>query len=64
MWAFVASPAHVKAMTNTTDYATAGRVEHWEATADEVLALTWETAIARLNLQANSPVFGAEDRLE
>ena len=64
MWAFVASPAHVKAMTNTMDYATAGRVEHWEATAEEVEALTWESAMARLNQVDNSPVFPKDDLVE
>lgn len=49
MYKFVMSGAHATAMGQTTDLSITGRVTHWTATADEVKALTWDVARAKLD---------------
>lgn len=57
MYKFVASGAHATAMASTQDISYTGRVTHWTATADEVNALTWETAMARIAEVPASPLY-------
>lgn len=48
MYKLVTSEAHAKAMGMTTDLSYTGRVTHWNATADEANAYTWEVARAKI----------------
>ena len=49
MYNFVASGAHVVAVEENNNVSEAGRVVHWEASVDEVNALTWDVAKAKLS---------------
>lgn len=57
MYAFVGSDAHLEAMSQTTDVSVTGRVTHWTATAEEVEALDWDVARAKLDLVEPSNVY-------
>jgi heme-degrading monooxygenase HmoA len=48
LYAFVGSGAHVEAMQKTGELSFTGRTTNWEATSDEVLALTWDVARGKL----------------
>ncbi len=48
MYAFVGSGAHAQAMTQVNELALTGRVTHWTATAEEVNALDWPTAMDKI----------------
>jgi heme-degrading monooxygenase HmoA len=57
MYKLVASEAHAKAMSMTTDLSYTGRVTHWTATADEANAYTWDVARAKISDVAPSAVY-------
>lgn len=57
MYAFVGSGAHATAMGLTTELSLTGKVTHWEATADEVEALDWDVARAKLAEVEPSPIY-------
>lgn len=57
MFAFMVGDAHTRAMNATIGISDAGRVTHWTATADEVEALTWDQAVARMAEVENSSVY-------
>lgn len=48
MYKLVTSEAHAKAMGMTLDLSYTGRVTHWNATADEANAYTWDVARAKI----------------
>lgn len=48
MYAFVGSDAHLEAMSQTTEVSVTGRVTHWTATPEEVEALDWDVARAKI----------------
>ncbi len=57
MFGFMVGEAHTRAMNATLGVSDAGRVTHWSATADEVEALTWDQAVARMAEVENSSVY-------
>lgn len=48
MYTFAASGAHAVAMENTPTISLTGKVTHWTATVDEVNALDWDVARAKI----------------
>jgi heme-degrading monooxygenase HmoA len=48
LYAFVGSGAHAEAMAKTSDITFSGRTTHWDATPEEVEALTWDVARDKL----------------
>ena len=48
MYKFVASGAHAEVLTVTDTLTEAGRVVHWKADVEEVNALTWDVAKAKI----------------
>jgi len=48
MYAFVGSGAHAEAMAKTASLSFSGRTTHWDATPEEVQALTWDDARGKL----------------
>lgn len=48
LYAFVGSGAHAQAMSKTAQMTFTGRTTHWDATPEEVEALTWDVARAKL----------------
>lgn len=48
LYAFVGSGAHAEAMAKTSALTFTGRTTHWDATPEDVEALTWDVARAKL----------------
>jgi hypothetical protein len=57
MYRFVMMPGHTRAMGQTGDVSEAARVAHWEATVDEVNALSWDVAMDAIEKVAPSPLY-------
>ncbi len=49
MYAFVASGAHLEAMQRTAELSYTGKTTQWTGSADDVVALTWDVARAKLD---------------
>jgi hypothetical protein len=57
MYAFAGTGEHVKAMARTHELSLAGRVAHWTATPEEILALDWAEVKARIAGAEISPLY-------
>jgi heme-degrading monooxygenase HmoA len=57
MYGMVGSGAHAEAMAQTTEVSITGKVTHWTANADEVNALDWPEAKARIADATPSPIY-------
>jgi hypothetical protein len=58
MYAFVMSGAHVDAMGRAPEVSLTGRATHWQASKEEVNALTWETAKAKIAGKDEAGLYG------
>jgi heme-degrading monooxygenase HmoA len=56
LYAFVQSGAHLEAMSKTGQLSYTGKTTHWDATPEEVEALTWD--VARAKLEDIDPITG------
>ncbi len=57
MYGFVAGEAHMVAMSRTTAISRTGKVTHFEATPEEVSALDWDVARAKIAGVEPSPLY-------
>ncbi len=57
LYKFVGSGAHAAAMGQASDVGYTGRLTHWTVTGDELAAVDWPTARARLGAIEPSAVF-------
>jgi len=58
LYAFVATGAHAEAMSKTAVLSFTGRTTHWDATPEEVEALDWDVARAKLDGVASIDGYG------